>query len=197
MLSPFVFNSGYDVVNSIYETHNTAFTTVPDVVARDANDVLDTDYVNSVTLSNDYLGVNTGSDIEFLLSADTGSDSETVTVTAVAGVAKFTGLSVDYTAGSFLGSSEVIKIKASDDNPATADEFTANIPVNILPYVQDANASLSLTLDEDIKTDIDTSDFTIADKDSNDQLTLTLTVNKGVLFQQLKTALLITLLFQA
>lgn len=70
----------------------TAFTTVPAVEAVDADGIRDTDFVANVTLSE----VNGAGSALLSGTGDTDGDGATVTLSATAGLANFTGLTVNY-----------------------------------------------------------------------------------------------------
>jgi methionine-rich copper-binding protein CopC len=92
----------------------TSFTTVPVVVAQDANGVTDTGYATDITIAE----VNGAGSATFSVTGDTDSSPNTASITPSSGAATFTGLSITYSASG--SSSETLNLQASSGSLTTA-----------------------------------------------------------------------------
>ena len=92
----------------------TSFTTVPVVVAQDANGVTDTGYTTDIAIAE----VNGAGSATFSVTGDTDSSPNTASITPSSGAATFTGLSITYSASG--SSSETLNLRASSGSLTTA-----------------------------------------------------------------------------
>ncbi len=149
------------------------------VKAVNAENIVDVDFVQSVRLSE--TKKPNGSTTTLTFNGDTDSDNATVSVNAIAGIATFTNTVFSYQAGS---ANDTVQLAASESDNSTnslTPALGAEVVVNILPYIKEENDAFSVSVDEDVKTDINTSDILLNDA-NGDNVTLVFSVDKGLLF---------------
>ncbi|HEX5056968.1 MAG TPA: DUF4347 domain-containing protein, partial [Gammaproteobacteria bacterium] len=113
----------------------TAFTTVPVVSAKDANNVIDTGYGTGISLAE----VNGAGSATMSATGDTDGSAATVTITPSSGVSTFTGMQVNYTVSG--SGNETFNLRASSGGLSTADSST--ITALATPAVTAGNISIS------------------------------------------------------
>ncbi len=157
---------------SVNSGESKAFTTVPVVSAKDANNVIDTGYSTGITLAE----VNGAGSATLTGTGDTDGSGATVTLTPSSGLATFTGLNITYTASG--GSSENFNIQASSGGLSTSNSS------QLTGLVADSDGSLTaaggVTEPVAIDTTLDTTgeavnvfDFTLSDGGTADGNALT------------------------
>ena len=126
---------------SVKTAEATSLTTVPVISARDALNVVDSDYVTGITLSE----VNGAGSAIMTVTGDTDASNATVTVTPDNGVATFTALQLTYTASGSI--SEVFNLKATSGELtlAISEEMTGK--VNTPPVFSNLDATPEFTED--------------------------------------------------
>ena len=156
---------------SVNSGESKAFTTVPVVSAKDANNVVDTGYSTGITLAE----VNGAGSATLTGTGDTDGSAATVTLTPSSGLATFTGLNITYTASG--GSSENFNIQASSGGLSTSNSS------QLMGLVADSDGSLTaaagVTEPVAINTTVDTIgeatnvfDLTLSDSGSADGLAM-------------------------
>ncbi|WP_043886925.1 Ig-like domain-containing protein [Vibrio sp. 16] len=147
---------------SVKTAEATSLTTVPVISARDALNVVDSDYVTGITLSE----VNGAGSAIMTVTGDTDASNATVTVTPDNGVATFTALQLTYTASG--GSSESFNIRASSGGLTSVDSspLTAIVADNDASLTAASGVSEPVGLPTTADTTgeaVDLFDFTLTD----------------------------------
>ncbi len=102
----------------------TSFTTVPVISAKDANDVVDTGYTNTIDIAE----INGAGSALISGTGDSDGDAATVSLTPVSGVATFTALQATYTLGGASSETFNLQVSSSSLSIATSSQFTAELP---------------------------------------------------------------------
>ena len=145
-------------------------TTVPVLNAVDANGLVDTDYTSAVALA----AANGAGTTTMSVTGDTDTSNETVTLAASSGVVSFTDMALTYTVAGNGNETFNLRATSGELSSATSSQFSANDA----PTITDAPSSITVT--EDVASDLDLSAMVLADTDA-DELTVTLAVASGTL----------------
>ena len=136
---------------------STNFTTVPVVSARDGNNIVDTDYSTSISITE----VNGAGSAIMAATGDTDGSGSSVTITPSSGVATFNGMQINYTASGV--SSETFNLQASSGGLSTVNSSqltgvvdstppittSINVPANAT-YVAGQNLDFTVNFDESV-----------------------------------------------
>lgn len=162
------------VPTTVQNKQSTAFTTVPVVSARDANNILDTGYGTGITLAE----TNGAGSATMTATGDSDGSPNTVTVAPSSGVATFTGLELAYTVSG--SSAETFNLRASSGGLTTADstQLTANVADSDGSLTSASDFTGAVALSSTVNTTseaVDVLDFTLADGGTSDGQALTAT----------------------
>ena len=149
----------------------TAFTTVPVVSARDAGNLVDTDYSTDIMLSE----INGAGSATMTATGDSDGSGATVSITPSSGVSTFSALTITYTASG--GSSETFNLQASSGvlSTATSSQLTGQVPDSDGSLTAAGGISEPVALNWSVDTvgeAIDLFDFTLSDGGSSDGLAM-------------------------
>jgi len=136
---------------------STNFTTVPVVSARDGNNIIDTDYSTSISITE----VNGAGSAIMAVTGDTDGSGSSVTITPSSGVATFNGMQINYAASGV--SSETFNLQASSGGLSTVNSSqltgvvdstspmttSINVPANGT-YIAGQNLDFTVNFDENV-----------------------------------------------